>query len=275
MRDLPFEYEILVTTRRGHAREMADALRDKQVKLISVGGDGTINEVLNGINGSKSVALGVLPVGSGNDFARQLHIYRSTDNILNNLLHSGTIRPIDFGRTKLTTSSGEVIHRSFACSCGIGFDAYVAYLSNKNKKFTGLLLYLVSVFEALKSYDNFNTKAVIDGRELESANLLLAIGNGKTSGGGFKLTPRSEMDDGLLDICLVDALTRRQIFTKLPLAVKGKHLPLKEASYVNFTQASLQFDRPVFVHLDGEVIDDVTSAEISIVKDGINVIYPK
>jgi YegS/Rv2252/BmrU family lipid kinase len=243
-------FEIILTKRPKDAVEIAKNVEGFDL-LIAVGGDGTVHEVVNGLLVSKNqkTALAVIPSGSGNDFAKMIGIPKKIPLAVEKILE-GKVKYVDVGK---------INESYFVNSLGIGFDARVAHLTNEIKnevKKSGLLLYLTSLFRIL--YRNFYTHEVqisVDEDALKSKNITLIAANmGKTYGGGFKITPLAKNDDGYIDVCIVDSLTRIQVLSRLPFVILGKHLWMKKVHYYKAKKVIIKSEKELPAHLDGELI---------------------
>jgi len=247
------EFEILLTERKNHAKEFVSTLKDEKRIIYSVGGDGTVNEIVNGIRNFENTILGVLPFGSGNDFAKSLGISHS----INTLCKDHETKKIDIGQVFYQTDSSDKLHETFFVnSLGIGFDALIAHLIAKNNMLKGLPLYLSAVFKGITKFMSFDVTARFDNEDYSGKKLLIAVGNGKTSGGGFKLNPFADLYDGKLDVCIIQDLSRLKILRKLPKAIFGTHTRLKEVKIKTFSESELNLKQSTWMHSDGEVISN-------------------
>jgi len=240
----------------GHATEIARENKSKYDVIIAVGGDGTAFEVVNGLGEEVNNILGVLPIGSGNDFARTANILKDFTSNLKILLEAKHVKYFDIPKvTYYNTNEPEIINQKyFINSLGIGFDAFVAYLAKENVALTGILRYLLAVFKALMNYKPLNAEAVFDNEIFIGEKLLFSIGNGKTSGGGFYLNPAAEPDDKFLNACFADNFGILKILRFLPFAVLGRHLNKSGIYSLEFKNAKIKLSNSGFLHLDGEVV---------------------
>jgi YegS/Rv2252/BmrU family lipid kinase len=271
----PIEIKIVITEYHKHAIKLAQEAEENSF-VISVGGDGTLNEIVNGIDPEKNITLGLLPSGSGNDFKNNINISNSVNDNLN-FYFSDKIKTqkIDVGSLtfKLEGDSTLYNHTRFVNSLGVGFDAYAAHLNQSSKILSGLPSYIIAVLRALFKYESINVTMNFEEQTITGKKLLLAIGNGKTTGGGFYLTKDALVDDGLLDICVVDFITRRKLLSKIPAAIKKRLDKVPEVTNLKLKTAKINLEKPYYVHADGEIISDkVTELEISIEKNKLNII---
>lgn len=187
--------------------------------IIVAGGDGTINQVVNGIAGY-NIPLGVIPCGTGNDFAAALGMPRDPVAALLEIL-AGEQRHIDLCK---------VNDRYYVGTVGAGFDGQVAYTVNHHFSFMrGMIVYLLGVFWSMVSFKNYPFRITIDGKSQDFKGILVAINNAKTYGGGIPITPQAKIDDGLLAICTGRAMNRLELLWNLPKLLQGTHTPLKES----------------------------------------------
>jgi len=188
------EYIIEITKYPEHAREIVrEYVKNQCYRVYAVGGDGTLNEVLNGIVGSNS-SLGVIPVGSGNDFARTVYKSYDFDDILQGLI-SGKEKIIDIGK---------VNDRFFLNVSSVGIDAEVAKNAIKFKRMpmiSGSFAYLLSIFMTLINYASCIMKISVDDKVIHEEILLAAVGNGVFYGGGMKVLPKASITDAVFDLC--------------------------------------------------------------------------
>jgi YegS/Rv2252/BmrU family lipid kinase len=268
-------FEIIFTKKKNDAKLIVENLSTSvNNHVVAVGGDGTVNEIVNGLKKDTNIIVSVLPIGSGNDFARSVNLLGDWKSILDFILASNTFHTIDLGLIIYSdTNNKELKTRYFACNCGIGFDAQVAFLANRNSILRGLPLYLLSVFRTMKIYKSAEYKGKFDNYKLNGKKLLLAIGNGITSGGGFRLNPNAKNNDGLLDYCIAQDMSKIDILKVLPKAIGGTHLSSKLIDYGTFVKAEFSISAPVYVHIDGEVISDSADhINIQIVQNALKTI---
>jgi len=264
--------EVVVTNMPKHATDIASQLSPNIKKVISVGGDGTLNEVINGLDLSIGREIGILPIGSGNDFATALKMGKDlVSNIKVVLSNSAQTKKVDIGFIKYTEFENNQIFKEnrFINSLGFGFDAYVAYLNQSNKKFSGITSYIFAVIKALNSFKSAEIcYSINDEKDISGKKLLLAIGNSKTTGGGFYLTPDAEIDDGVFNTCIIDDISNFKLLQYLPRALINKIKGLPEVHLGKFKILKVDVKNPdFFVHCDGEnITKNICSAEISILQ---------
>lgn len=244
-------FEKYLTEGPRHATEIVRSLNGAAHTVIAVGGDGTVNEVINGIDFQKST-FGVIPTGTGDDFARILGI-KTLDHAVNALTKRNT-KIIDYAQVDFTDERGESFSHHFVNTIGIGFDAVVAHRVIQSGGGNGIIPYLIAVFQTLSKYSAVPARIRFKEKEISQKIFLATIGNGTTSGGGFILSPHAILDDGLLDLCLVRDIKKRRVFMVLPKTFKGNHLNEPEVLYAQSNRFEIELDQPLPIHTDGEVI---------------------
>lgn len=260
--------EIQVSAGPRHAFDLARNARGFGT-IIAVGGDGAAHEVLNGIMAHDEETrpdFGILPTGSGNDLA---HTFGMSDDPSTALLQlsSATRKRIDLGLCNGVW---------FGESISMGLDARVTAKAVEMKLSTGLSglnLYLRALLEVLRTqyYGHHLTVAFDDEDPFETDALIIAATNGPTYGGGFKITPDSVNDDGLLDICRIDVLPKAQAYARLPFVVLGKHTRMRPVHMRRARRLTVLADTPMEGQIDGEVMLE-SAYDISIVPGAATVL---
>ncbi len=221
--------------------------------VIAMGGDGTVQEVGEGLvqgrpsaNGqADATRLGVIPVGTGNDFAKMLAATTDWRTACSRIA-KGKPRRIDVGR---------INERIFLNNVGIGFDAQVGIEAQKIRWLRGQAVYLAALARnLLLSYRTPQVHLCLDEIEVKQTITLLTIGNGRCSGGGFWLTPHAEVDDGMFDICLVRGLSKLQILGFVPSAMRGTHITAEPVRMSRARRLTINSAEPLPVHADGEIL---------------------
>jgi diacylglycerol kinase (ATP) len=251
---------IVRTTGPGHATSLARESGEPVV--VSVGGDGTVNEVVNGLIGTDK-SMGILPAGSGNDFIKSVDIPRRLESAFAKCM-TGNVQEVDVGTVSCGSPGAPV--RLFLNGVGIGFDAAVAARTRRIRYLRGLPLYLMAVFQTLRTHTNPTLSINLDGTQVSGRHLLVAVGNGVCAGGGFYLTPRASVKDGLLDFCMIGDARVGRILRLMPLVLWGKHLAKKDiVAYSQGRNFELTAETPIYVHADGEVVgEEVKSVRIGL-----------
>lgn len=249
----------------GHIEELAlQAIRQGYEKIIVCGGDGTIHEAINALVGS-DVLLGVLPLGTGNDFARNLGIKEDLDFACR-VLDQGKVRKVDVVKVNGSRYYGSV--------GGIGFDSEVASLANRYKKFSsGINIYTLSILAKLFTYKFKNVEITYDTESYKGEILMAAFGNTEWYGGGINITPTALMDDGWLDICIVDKINKAKLLLLFPSAFKGNHIKFSEVNLHRAKNISISSETPLQLLGDGEIICQ-TPVSLEVVPQALKVIAP-
>lgn len=279
------EYKAYVTKRPGHARSLAariSTLDDNDIKLVVVGGDGTINEAINGVTDFSRIRFGIIPTGSGNDFARGLGIPKDTEKALDMIISSDKGRKIDVG--EVITDQNE--KRRFVISSGIGLDAIVCkkIIGSKRKKLMnklkhGNLSYIMITISSLFTMKKYKVKVtMMDDKtkddEVESFDdlIFLAAMNCPAEGGGVLMSPDAKPDDGKLSICAVSGIPKWKTFFLLPALCRGKHVGKKGFLLRDLEGMVFESEVPMVLHADGEYVGDVNRIEIFVMQDILRVL---
>ncbi|HET7459396.1 MAG TPA: YegS/Rv2252/BmrU family lipid kinase [Gemmatimonadaceae bacterium] len=239
--------DVRVTWEQGDATRFArdSAARDGVAAVIAAGGDGTVNEVLNGLAES-DVPLGILPVGTANDFARQAGIPLDADHAMDVILRRKPTRVDTLelnGRRFLNVSTG-----------GVGAEA-TADTPAEAKESLGMLAYAITGARKLRELAPRRARVTAPGFEFDGDFVLFAVGNARLTGGGVAITPRATMTDGLLDFCLVEPMPRAE-FARLALRIRrGEHLEHPGVHYAQLPSVRVAGEEAISVNVDGEPSD--------------------
>jgi len=263
LKNIPYEFRF--TSRPGEAKDIArGAVNQGFSHVISIGGDGTAHEVVNGIAGSDLI-FGLVPAGSGNDFPKAAGIPLEIPNAIRKLANRQT-RRIDLGLF------GDEF---FVNGLGIGLDGAVAFRFNEMKKLRGELGYLWGAIQETLRFKGFNVKVKTPDWNYTGTALLLGASNGQCHGGNFKLAPNAKVDDGLLDVYVFEDMSIIKRIINLPKVRKGSHLNLKGAHLKQVPRAEITLDCEVKAHLDGEsILLNPDTYKIEVVPKGLEVISP-
>jgi diacylglycerol kinase (ATP) len=248
------DHDVYYTSKAGEAeglarKEVEKKTEKEELAVVAVGGDGTASEVLNGVAGSE-VTIGILPFGTGNDLAKGLGIssnLRSLIDIYKKNTHS-----------ILKINVAKMNERYFASSAGVGFDGLVADYANRRAlmKHMGKLGYLLSALKLVGRFSPKTFSVLIDEESYHfSQAWLLAIGNGPYYGGGMKICPNAQLDDDLLDLCVVSNLSKLKFFQLFPSVYKGSHIKQKKSvTLLRGQTIEIHADSSQSAHADGEFI---------------------
>ena len=245
--------DALLSERPGQLAELARQAADAGASLlVVVGGDGTVNEVVNGIAGRDDVELAVIPRGTGWDFVRTYGIPRRLENAVEVALH-GRTRTIDLGRARYRSWDGSAGESLFANIASAGMSGAIAKRSNESSKaLGGKVSYLWATLAVFSRWRSDEVRATVDGEERHGPMHDVVVANGRYFGGGMKICPEAEPDDGLFDVLLIGDLTKRDLLLTLPKTYRGKHLPHPKAEVLRGAVVQLETPEPLPVELDGE-----------------------
>jgi diacylglycerol kinase (ATP) len=278
LHEFGLNFNLSLTERPWHAAELArDAVADGYDVILAVGGDGTVNETVNGIlssqaqNGGDAI-LGVLPVGRGNDFCFANGIpldFKAACQTLS----AGRVRTIDAGRV---TCGQEAAPRYFGNGVGIGFDAVVSRLANQ-AKLSGFLSYFVAALQTMYMYYQAPEMQIeLSNEVIRQRCLMVSIMNGRRAGGGFLMAPHGNPADGVLDLCIAKNISKAGILMLIPRfmqGTQGTHPAIQVKRDTCVTVRAMDGHLPV--HLDGEVLStDIKEIRIEILPGRLKVITP-
>ena len=244
------DVRIEITRRPGDAETIAaDAVRHGHDRVIAVGGDGTVQEVVNGLLAAgEPAAMGIVPLGSGNDLARSLGLPIELASAWKIAIGHAT-RAIDVARAR----NGSGTERWFASAGGIGFDAQVAAaVADRSGWQAGRAGYLLTTLAELRRFENRRIRLTIDGATETADVLFVAIANGAYYGGGMRIAPDATVDDGRLDVCVVGDISRLTVLRQLPNLYRGTHVNHPAVTMRSGTIVEADGDGDTRVHLDGE-----------------------
>ena len=218
---LGIPYDIHITQSSGDATAVARRAAGKYPVVVAVGGDGTVNEVVNGLVDVGGI-LGVLPVGSGNDFSKAIGLPSRLDQCLEVAVRQKT-KSIDLGYIAAVTRTKEQKSRYFINMAGIGLDALVANEARKISWIRGVGKYAIAAARVLIRFSPTDSSLKCDEFESAGNHLLISVGNGQSSGGGFYLTPDAVLDDGVFDVCIAKDVSLPETLKIFPFVFAGKH----------------------------------------------------
>ncbi|MBV6401263.1 MAG: putative lipid kinase YtlR [Anaerolineales bacterium] len=260
----------------GHAIELArEASEEGYERIIAMGGDGTVHEVVNGIMQApehKRPILGVVPVGSGNDFAHGIGATKKSNEALARAL-SGEVSTVDLGL--MTDGGGRKEY--FDNTLGIGFGATVTIRSHRLPLLRGFLMYLTSVIQTIViDHNPIAMQIETDTEQWEQKVIYLVLCNGPREGGGFLIAPEAKIDDGILHYAMITDVSRAMMFRILPEVMKGTHGRFKEVKMGTCKKFSIIADRPLYIHTDGEIFSgpgtDVRTVSFEILPNALKVV---
>ncbi|HJR79575.1 MAG TPA: diacylglycerol kinase family protein [Anaerolineales bacterium] len=260
----------------GHAIELAKQAGEQGYDMvIAMGGDGTVHEVINGIMRipeDQRPLLGVVPVGSGNDFAHAIGASTKSDHALLHAL-DGQLSTVDLGM--MTDEHGKTEY--FDNTVGIGFDTVVTIRSHRLPLLRGFIMYLTAVIQTIfLNHDPIGMQIETEDQKWEQSNLLLTICNGPREGGGFMIAPDAKIDDGILHYAMIRNVSRPMMFRLIPEVMNGTHGRFEQVTLGACEKMSVSADRPMYIHTDGEIYSgfgtDVRKVTFEILPNALKVV---
>ena len=220
--------------------------------LVAVGGDGTVNEVVNGIAGLEGVELAIVHRGTGGDFVRTFGIPRGIEEALD-VARDGRRGAVDLGRATFRTSAGACETLWFANIASAGMSGAIAKRVNETgKALGGKISYAWSTLTVFARWRNAELTVSVDGEERSGAMYDVIVANGRYLGGGMKICPDAEPADGLFDVLLIGDISKRDLVMTLPKIYRGTHLPHPKAELLRGARVSIDAPIALPVQLDGE-----------------------
>jgi len=254
---LPFDFEY--TEGVGHAIELARLAASNGYRyLVAVGGDGTVNEVANGIlrsTNASTTELGIVSTGTGSDFIRSVGISRDYTTACSALTGSRRLS-IDVGVVEYQ-SKGQTLERYFINAAGVGFDAAIVRETERLPKFFGgTIPYVAGMLRTLISYKN-KPVVVRVGDEVENYRVLnMAVANGGYFGGGMHIAPDAELCDSLLDVVIIGDMGKLELLKEFPTIYKGTHINHPKVTVKKGSNISIESSEPMLVYADGESLGE-------------------
>jgi YegS/Rv2252/BmrU family lipid kinase len=264
LKRLGADFRVIETASGEHAKREARAAAAAGETTVAIGGDGLVGTLAGAICGSDA-ALGIIPAGRGNDFARVLEIPTDPCEAAN-VAFTGDTRLLDVG---------EVDGKSFVGIASVGFDSDANRIANEAKLVRGNLVYAYAAFKALAKWKPARFEVVIDGEQHEVTGYSVGVCNSKAYGGGMYAAPQAELDDGLLDVILCATHPKwRFLFRTLPKVFKGTHL--EDPAFTCFTGKTVEVsaDRPFTMYADGDPLADLP-ATVQVRPHSLHVVVPR
>lgn len=269
---LRFEHDV--TEAPGHAIELARvAAQDGYNMVVSVGGDGTINEIVNGLYASGNIGgalLGIVSTGTGSDYIRTIGVPRRYEDACRNFLQPKKLM-VDLGIVQYS-SNGNKEERLFVNFAGMGFDAEIVRRTTQQYKALGSLpSYLLGLLTTLVSYRNRDITLVIDGEAVDTRVCTVVMNNGRYGGGGMFTAPDASINDGYLDVMIVGDLSKPDLLRSLPRIYKGTHLTHPKVTMKKAKEIEVRSKQPMQLQADGELLGQVP-ARFSILPSALKVV---
>jgi diacylglycerol kinase (ATP) len=252
------QYDLVRTSHPGHAIDLTgQAILDGVEEIVAAGGDGTLNEVVNGImrskiDGGPQPTLGVLCAGRGNDFSGSIGIPEDIDQACK-MIKTGQSRMLDIGRV---TGGIHPEGRYFINCVGVGFDAIGTIEAAKLPRWGGFFSFLIAILKTIFLYNHAPLATIeFDGQILKQRSLMISIMNGRRLGGNFFMAPDSKPDDGLLDLCIAEEMSSFQILRLVPHFIRGTQASQKTIKTGRAGRIRIEaLDSPLPAQTDGEII---------------------
>ena len=244
-------------------------VEDGHKLIVVAGGDGSVHEATNGIlSAGGAASLGVVPTGTGNDFAKACDIpldWEHAVRLLADRIAAGQgARPVDVGRMN---------DRYFANGAGIGFDARVTKIAHSYRMPIGDLVYLLAIFRGMaEGIATPHIRIMADDLLWDGPLTLANIANGPWEGGMFHIAPMASNSDGRFDLIIAGPVSRMRVLTLLPTLMTGKHMGEKEIVHVPVRQLTIEAEEPVLCHLDGEMQPPLRRLEISLLPGALHLL---
>ena len=259
LRSLGLHFEYDLTEAPGHAVELAKSAANKGYELVvSVGGDGTINEVVNGLYDSgniKEVILGIISTGSGSDYIRTVGIPRHYKEACYRLTNPKKLQ-VDLGVAEYVTNQ-QMVKRLFVNFAGLGFDAQVVKATTQRFKALGSMpSYLMGLLTTFLFYQNKDVSLILDGQAEDRRVCTVVISNGKHGGGGMLVAPNADPADGLLDVVIIDDLGKLDLLWSLPRVYKGTHLTHPKVTVKRAREIDIRSGQKMSLQADGELLGE-------------------
>jgi YegS/Rv2252/BmrU family lipid kinase len=277
------KYDEAFTKHPKHAIELTHKEIENYDGVLAIGGDGTTNEVLNGILSSSTPdkIFGIIPTGTGNDIANTCQVHLDiTKACLILVPGKNIIKKIDIGVVKGRNFEGKNIERYFAGVASFGFDAEVGYDTNKrSKRFPGTINYIISVFKTLITVkDRLFKISLIEGNEttqiINEQAFLLAVGNGKSYGGGMLICPDADIYDGRFHGTILKKVSKIEFTKVFPSVYKGEHVTHPAIRLFEGPELLVQTNKRTLYQVDGEILG-YTPVKVTTLPKKLNVLIPK
>ncbi len=245
--------DALISERPGQLTALAaDAVAGGATRLVVVGGDGSVNEVVNGIADAHGVELAVIPRGTGWDFVRTFDIPRDLDAAVDVAL-TGSVREIDLGAVTYRTWGGEDARSVFANVASAGISGAIAQRANESSKaLGGKVSYYWATLAVFVGWQTGEMRVTVDGESRNGKMIDAVVCNGRYLGGGMMMCPEAEPDDGVFDVLLIGDVTKRDLLLVLPKTYKGNHLPHPRLELLRGKVVTVESAEPLPIELDGE-----------------------
>jgi diacylglycerol kinase (ATP) len=263
-----YEVEVLFTGKKGEAEGIArEAIRKSPYLIVACGGDGTFNEVINGVSGSE-IPVAILPIGTTNVLAKELGIPEDVKDAMR-IAVTGTTKTISLGKITITHQP-YTVHRYFVLMAGIGFDGEAVFgIKEHIKKISGKGSYIYSGIKTLLRYDPVELTFNVDGKTYSGYSAV--IGKAARYGGNFKITPDARLTDSNLHICIFTNKKRMDILRYAFGVITASHLKFRDVIYEK--AKTILIDGKAHVQMDGDYFD-MTPAKVEVASEMVKLVYP-
>ncbi len=262
--------DVARTEGPGHGQELASAAAQQGAKhVVAVGGDGTVHEVANGLlrTGSEA-ALGVIPMGSGNDFAKLVGVYKHDP--VRAVARLVTARPERF-------DAGRVLDEWFVNSIGFGFGPAVVRTRNAMQHLRGFLSYLVPIVKTFFEFEPPLLDVEAPGFRERGNMMMVEVCNGTTAGGSYRFAPDADPTDGKLDVCVIRRVSLPRFLLAIPRVMRGTHVTMREVALIKTAKLVIRSpEAPLVLHLDGELREPgVHECSVELKRGKLNVLVAR
>lgn len=258
------------TERPGHGQQLAaDAARQGARHVVAVGGDGTVHEVANGLlDADAEAALGVVPIGSGNDFAKLLGVYGYDPARAVARIVTARSRRFDVGR---------ILDEWFVNSVGFGFGPAVVQTRNRMHHLKGFLSYLVPIVQTFFRFEPMLFDVAAPGFRERGYMMMVEVCNGTTAGGSYRFAPDADPADGKLDVCLIRRVSLPRFLLAIPRVIRGTHVKMREVAIIKTAKITIRSpEQPLVVHVDGELREPgVQECTVTLERGKLNVLVAR
>ena len=257
LKKIGLKFEQDITEAPGHAIELAKAAVGKGYKLVvSVGGDGTINEIVNGLYSTgmiKDMELGIIGTGTGSDYIRTIGISKYYQIACEHLLNPRKVS-VDLGLVESLTTSAPT-KRIFANFAGLGFDAEVVRATTKKfKSLGGKPSYLMGLLSTFLTYKNREVHLTLDGQKEDRKVCTIVMSNGKYGGGSMLVAPEADPSDGVFDVVIIGDISKPDLLASLPRIYRGTHLTHPKVTLKRAKMVEIFPESRMSIQADGELL---------------------
>jgi diacylglycerol kinase (ATP) len=273
------DYELVETTTPGEATGVAAAAAmEEHTAVVAAGGDGTVNEVVNGLlvvaGNGPTRPLAILPLGTGNDFAAMAGIPRDLRRAAA-LVGRGQARQVDVGRVTFAHAGVPAVTRYFVNNCAFAMEPLVTIESTRVRWVPGNTRYVVALLRALRRLNAWQMRVTWDHGSYEGPVYLCSICNGRRCGGIYCMAPEARLDDGRLDLVFAPELSKLEVLRVLPRLFRGTHVHHPEVVYTRARRITLESDPGTPIHADGEVLtESATRIDCEILPGRLTLLAP-